>query len=168
MQSCGDNRVSAPLKRTYLNCWTNHASERRRQIWDVVIRCYLLKMRRKQNFIATSIILRSKPFFDRTLLKSLLARKRSGGINQLIWVLLFWICQNYICTGFNLKKWELCFTKKARVMYPDPDSLFYEIETDDICKDLVQLKHRLDLSDYPKDHYLQSELNKKSATKVIG
>ena len=53
------------------------------------------------------------------------------------------------------------FDKKARVMYSDTDSLIYEIETDDIYEDLVQLKDVLDLSDYPKNHQLHSELNKK-------
>ena len=58
------------------------------------------------------------------------------------------------------------FDKKARVMYRDTDSLFYEIETDDIYDDLVQLKHMLDLSDYPKDHHLHNELNKKVPLKL--
>ena len=44
--------------------------------------------------------------------------------------------------------------------------LFYEIETDDIYEDLKQLKHALDLSDYPKDHHLHSELNKKVPLKL--
>ena len=58
------------------------------------------------------------------------------------------------------------FDKKARVMYRDTDSLFYEIETDDIYEDLKQLKHVLDLSDYPKDHHLHSVLNKKVPLKL--
>ena len=51
-------------------------------------------------------------------------------------------------------------------MYRDTDSLFYEIETDDIYEGLVQLKHVLDLSDYPKCHHLHSELNKKVPLKL--
>ena len=58
------------------------------------------------------------------------------------------------------------FDKKARVMYRDTDSLFYEIETDDINEDLKQLKHVLDLSYYPKDHHLHSEMNKKVPLKL--
>ena len=65
---------------------------------------------------------------------------------------------------FHYEEMGPLFDKKARVMYRDTDSLFYEIETDDIYEDLKQLKHVLDLSDYPKDHHLHSELNKKSAT----
>ena len=55
---------------------------------------------------------------------------------------------------------------KARVIYRDTDFLFYEIETDDIYEDLVQLKHVLFLSDYPRDHHLHSELNKKVPLKL--
>ena len=45
-------------------------------------------------------------------------------------------------------------------------TLFYEIQTDVIFEDLKQLKHVLDLSDYPKDHHLHSDLNKKVPLKL--
>ena len=48
----------------------------------------------------------------------------------------------------------------------DTGSLFYEIETDDIYEDLAQLTHVLDLSEYPRDHHLYSELNKKVPLKL--
>ena len=67
---------------------------------------------------------------------------------------------------FHYEEMGPLFDKKARVMYRDTDSLFYEIETDDIYEDLKQLKHVLDLSDYPKDHHLHSELNKKVPLKL--
>ena len=47
-------------------------------------------------------------------------------------------------------------------------TLIHEIETDDIYEDRVQLKHILDLSDYPKGHHLHSELNKKVPFKLSG
>ena len=58
------------------------------------------------------------------------------------------------------------FDNKARVMYRDTFSLFYEIETDDKYEDLVQLIHVFDLSDYPEDHHLHNELNKKVPLKL--
>ena len=58
------------------------------------------------------------------------------------------------------------FDKKARVMYRDTDSLFYEIETDDIYKNLAQVNHILDLSDYPKNHHLHIVLSKKVSLKI--
>ena len=46
----------------------------------------------------------------------------------------------------------------------DTDSFFLNIYTEDLYKDLEQIKDELDTSDYPKDHPLYSEKNKK----VIG
>ena len=67
---------------------------------------------------------------------------------------------------FHYEEMRPLFDKKAQVMYRDTDSLFYEIETDDIYEDLKQLNYVLDLSDYPKDHHLHSELNKKVPLKL--
>ena len=52
--------------------------------------------------------------------------------------------------GDNLK---LCFT--------DTDSLLYEITTDDVYKDMQEDLHLYDTSDYPTDHPLHSDKNKK-------
>ena len=54
------------------------------------------------------------------------------------------------------------FDKKARVVNRDTDSLIYEIETNDILEELLQLKHLLDLSEHTKDRRLHKELKKKS------
>lgn len=48
--------------------------------------------------------------------------------------------------------------------YQDTDSLIYDIETDDVYKDMGQMKEWFDFSDYPKTHSLYDEINKK----VIG
>ncbi|GBL85266.1 hypothetical protein AVEN_145574-1, partial [Araneus ventricosus] len=50
---------------------------------------------------------------------------------------------------------------KARLLFTDTDSLCYEITTDDINKDLERMKQYFDFSDYPKDHPLYSDENKK-------
>ncbi|XP_075252035.1 uncharacterized protein LOC142344333 [Convolutriloba macropyga] len=44
---------------------------------------------------------------------------------------------------FHYEEMGPLFDIKARVMYRDTDSLFYEIETDDIYEDLKQLKHKV-------------------------
>ena len=54
---------------------------------------------------------------------------------------------------------------KVNLMFSDTDSLLYEIETDDIYKDLEQDKDMYDFSDYPPDHFLQSDVNKKKIGK---
>ena len=50
---------------------------------------------------------------------------------------------------------------KVNLLFSDTDSLLYEIETDDIYKDLEEAKEMYDFSDYPLDHFLQSDTNKK-------
>ena len=54
--------------------------------------------------------------------------------------------------------------EKAQLLFTDTDSLTYVIETDDIYQDMEQDKELYDTSDYPKDHVLFSNINKK----VIG
>ena len=39
----------------------------------------------------------------------------------------------------------------AKLLFTDTNSLFYEIKTDDVYKDLYKDKHLFDLSNYPKD-----------------
>lgn len=52
--------------------------------------------------------------------------------------------------GENMK---LCFT--------DTDSLFFEIKSENIYKDMKEMEQHFDCSDYPKSHFLYSEANKK-------
>lgn len=58
------------------------------------------------------------------------------------------------------------YNDKCRLKYQDTDSGFYEIETEDLYKDLSEngLKEHFDFSDYPENHPLYSMENKK----VIG
>ncbi|RWS22921.1 hypothetical protein B4U80_03200 [Leptotrombidium deliense] len=51
-----------------------------------------------------------------------------------------------------------------KLCYTDTDSFVYHIKTENIYKDINEMKHYFDTSDYPKDHYLFSNENKK----VIG
>ena len=51
---------------------------------------------------------------------------------------------------------QLCFT--------DTDSLLYDIKTEDIYADMEKDSHLFDFSDYPSDHPMHSNVNKK----VIG
>ena len=56
------------------------------------------------------------------------------------------------------------YDDKIRLCYQDTDSLIYEIETEDIYKDMSEMKEHFDFSDYKMDHPLYNESNKK----VIG
>ncbi|GFT06233.1 uncharacterized protein TNCV_800491 [Trichonephila clavipes] len=50
---------------------------------------------------------------------------------------------------------------KANLLFTDTDSLTYEIETEDIFKDMGENLDLYDLSEYPQDHAIYSEKNKK-------
>ncbi|KMQ82568.1 hypothetical protein RF55_22538, partial [Lasius niger] len=49
----------------------------------------------------------------------------------------------------------------ARLLFTDTDSLCYEIATKDIYKDIAQDQQLYDTSDYPTDHPLHNNTNKK-------
>jgi hypothetical protein len=53
------------------------------------------------------------------------------------------------------------YGNKLSLCYQDTDSLVYEIETEDIYEDMKEMKEWFDFSDYPKDHQLYDESNKK-------
>ena len=58
------------------------------------------------------------------------------------------------------------YGSKCQLLYTDTDSLLLEIETDDVYKDMEENKHLFDTSDYPKDHPLFSNENKKVLGKM--
>ncbi len=62
--------------------------------------------------------------------------------------------------GFMLKR----LRENIDLLFTDTDSLCYHIRKQDIFKIMKENKEYFDLSDYPKDHELYDETNKK----VIG
>jgi hypothetical protein len=56
--------------------------------------------------------------------------------------------------------------KKIRLCFTDTDSLLYEIQTDDVYRDLLPLQNEFDFSDYPRDHLLYCPDNKKVPGKM--
>ena len=52
----------------------------------------------------------------------------------------------------------------ARLLFSDTDSLCYHVFTDDVYMDMLEFRHLLDTSAYPRDHFLYSDEN----MKVIG
>ena len=55
---------------------------------------------------------------------------------------------------------------RCELLYTDTDSLLLEIETDDVYKDIESNKNLYDTSDYPKEHPLYSNVNKKVLGKM--
>jgi len=56
--------------------------------------------------------------------------------------------------------------ENCELLYTDTDSLLVEIETDDVYKDIEKNKELYDTSDYPEDHELYSNINKKVLGKM--
>ena len=54
--------------------------------------------------------------------------------------------------------------ERAKLLFTDTDSLIYHITAEDLYQDMKEDQHLYDTSNYPKDHFLFSEVNKK----VIG
>ena len=63
----------------------------------------------------------------------------------------------------NLKK---KYGESCTLLYTDIYSLLVDIKTDDIYKDMAETKDEYDFSDYPKDHPLYNETNKKNIDKM--
>ncbi|KAL9979617.1 hypothetical protein ACROYT_G017300 [Oculina patagonica] len=58
------------------------------------------------------------------------------------------------------------YGKRCELLYTDTDSLLLEIETEDIYEDIYRNKTLYDTSDYPKEHPLHSNENKKVLGKM--
>ena len=56
------------------------------------------------------------------------------------------------------------YSENCTLLYTDTDSLLVDIKTKDVYKDMSETKDEYDFSDYPTDHPLYDETNKK----VIG
>ncbi|CAL1275416.1 unnamed protein product [Larinioides sclopetarius] len=60
---------------------------------------------------------------------------------------------------YNVTKKE--YGDRAQLLFTDTDSLTYEVETEDIYQDISRHMDIYDTTDYPRDHFLFSESNKK-------
>ena len=58
------------------------------------------------------------------------------------------------------------YGENAKLCFTDTDSLLYSIQTKDVYDDMLQQRHLYDTSDYPKEHVLYCEINKKVLGKM--
>lgn len=58
------------------------------------------------------------------------------------------------------------YSDKARLLFIDTDSLTYHVRTQDIYQDMKEMQDFYDTSEYPKGHFLYSEVNKKVLGKM--
>jgi len=67
---------------------------------------------------------------------------------------------------FFYKELKKQYGSRCELLYTDTDSLLLEIETDGVYKDIETNKNLYDTSDYPKEHQLHSNTNKKVLGKM--
>ena len=70
----------------------------------------------------------------------------------------------YFMYGLYYNALKKKYGENCSLLYTDTDSLLVEIKTEDVYKDMREMKDEYDLSNYPKDHFLHDGTNKK----VIG
>ena len=63
--------------------------------------------------------------------------------------------------GFFYNELKKKYGPRCEPLYTDTDSLLLEIETEDFYKDMKSNKNLYDTSDFPKEHPLYSDANKK-------
>jgi len=62
---------------------------------------------------------------------------------------------------FHYEKVGKWYEEKANFLFTDTDSFCYQIFTHDLYEDLIKHTKHFDLSEYPRDHFLNSNKNKK-------
>jgi ubiquitin len=72
------------------------------------------------------------------------------------------------CTmyDFYYNHLKLLYGEKVQLQMTDTDSFLFYCETNDLFKDMYQYSHLFDTSDFPKDHFLFSNVNKKVMGKM--
>lgn len=68
--------------------------------------------------------------------------------------------------SFHYTQIKEMYGERVKLLFTDTDSLCYEIETDDLYEDMASHMHHFDTSDYPVDHPLHSNVNKKVLGKM--
>lgn len=72
----------------------------------------------------------------------------------------------WLMYDYYYKKLKPRYGEKVEVLYTDTDSLLLEIQTEDVYKDIEADIDLYDTSDYPPDHYLHTNKNKKVPGKM--
>ena len=117
----------------------------------------LIKLTSKPTFVSSKIF--NKNLVAVHKIKETLKLNRPAYIRMCILdlskILMYDFHYNYIKKEYG---------SRAKLLFTDTDSLTYEIETEDVCKDLWKKKELFDNSDYPKGSPYEFQENKK----VIG
>ena len=58
------------------------------------------------------------------------------------------------------------YGSRSKLLFTDTDSLFYDVKTDDLNRDFLEDLEYFDTSEYPREHFLHGERNKKVLEKM--
>ena len=67
---------------------------------------------------------------------------------------------------FHYNDMKQKYASKAKLLFTDTDSLFYEVRTTDIYQDMLEDTNLFDTSEYRQDHPLYSTATKKVLGKM--
>lgn len=67
---------------------------------------------------------------------------------------------------FHYNHIKKLYDSKAKLLFTDTDSLCYSVQTKNIYLDMAQNLNLYDTSDYPEEHFLHSDVNKKELGKM--
>lgn len=67
--------------------------------------------------------------------------------------------------GFHYNFMKNLYEDNIKLLFTDTDCLMYEIETPNLNEDIVKYNSMFDLSNYPVDHPLHDDANKKIVLK---
>ena len=114
-------------------------------------------------------LIRQSHFKHRTIINdnllSIEMEKRKLEFNKPIYVGFSILdLSKYLMYEFHYDVMKKRYDDKIRLRYQDTDILIYEVETVDVYEDMDDMKDNYDFSDYPNDHLLYDDSNRK----VIG
>ena len=72
----------------------------------------------------------------------------------------------HLMYNFYYNQLKAQYGESCQLLYTETDSLFLEIQTDDVYTNMAQNQALYDTSDYPQDHPLYSSANKKVLGKL--
>ena len=114
----------------------------------------------------------AKPNFNRRIkfsdeLSAILVNKTSLTLNKPIYVGFSVLdLSKHLMYDWYYNKLKKKYGENCTLLYTDTDSLLVDIKTEDVYKDMAETNEQYDFSDYPKDHPLFDETNKKVLGKM--
>ena len=113
----------------------------------------------------------AKPNYDRVVifseeLSALHSHKTRLKLNKPVYVGMCVLdLSKHLMYDWYYNKLKRKYGSQCTLLYTDTDSLLVDIKTPDVYADMESMKTHYDFSDYPKDHQLFSEQNKKTIGK---